>query len=93
MFVCSNRNIAFALYKIIIELRPAWAKKKICADGVELSEKNKKELKPIEMIKLVMTRNKDDEKELLTYSEQRMTAKSLTGNSRTSNKLQDCHSR
>ncbi len=64
MFVCSNRNIAFALYKIIIELRPAWAKKKICADGVELSEKNKKELKPIEMIKLVMTRNKDDEKEL-----------------------------
>ena len=64
MFVCSNRNIAFALYKIIIELRPAWAEKKICADGVELSEKDKKELKPIEMIKLVMTRNKDDEKEL-----------------------------
>lgn len=64
MFVCSNRNIAFALYKIIIELRPAWAEKKICADGVELNEEDKKELKPIEMIKLVMTRNKDDEKEL-----------------------------
>jgi type I restriction enzyme R subunit len=64
MFVCSNRNIAFALYKIIIELRPAWAEKKICAAGVELSDKDKKELKPIEMIKLVMTRNKDDETEL-----------------------------
>lgn len=64
MFVCSNRNIAFALYKIIIELRPAWAEKKICAAGVELSDKDKKELKPIEMIKLVMTRNKDDDTEL-----------------------------
>ena len=64
MFVCSNRNIAFTLYKIIIEMRPEWAEKKICAAGVELSEKDKKELKPIEMIKLVMTRNKDDEKEL-----------------------------
>lgn len=64
MFVCSNRNIAFALYKNIIELRPAWAEKKICAAGVELSDKDKKELKPIEMIKLVMTRNKDDETEL-----------------------------
>ncbi|MPL90698.1 hypothetical protein SDC9_36753 [bioreactor metagenome] len=64
MFVCSNRNIAFTLYKIIIEMCPEWAEKKICADGVELSEKDKKELKPIEMIKMVMTRNKDDEKEL-----------------------------
>lgn len=28
MFVCSNRNIAYDLYKIIIELRPEWAEKK-----------------------------------------------------------------
>lgn len=33
-------------------------------DGVVLSEKDKKELKPMEKIKLVMTRNKDDEKDL-----------------------------
>ncbi len=64
MFVCSNRNIAYSLYKIIIELRPEWAEKKVCPDGVELSDKDKKELKPIEMVKLVMTRNKDDEPEL-----------------------------
>ena len=31
---------------------------------MELTEKDKKELKPIEMVKLVMTRNKDDEKDL-----------------------------
>lgn len=64
MFVCMNRTIAYALYKIIIELRPEWAEKKIAADGVELTAKEQKELKPIEKIKLVMTRNKDDEKEL-----------------------------
>lgn len=64
MFVCSNRNIAFALYKIIIELRPEWSEKRLCPVEVELNDNDRKELKPIEMIKLVMTRNKDDKKEL-----------------------------
>jgi type I restriction enzyme R subunit len=64
MFVCSNRNIAYDFYKIIREMRPEWTEKRVCSDGVELSETDKKELKPIEMIKLVMTRNKDDEPEL-----------------------------
>ena len=64
MFVCANRYIAYDLYKIIISLRPEWAEKKICADGAELTEKDKKELKPIEKIRMVMTRNKDDEPEL-----------------------------
>ena len=64
MFVCANRTIAYDFYKIIIRLRPEWAEIKICDDGAELSEKEKKELKPIEKVKMVMTRNKDDEKEL-----------------------------
>lgn len=64
MFVCSNRYIAYDLYKIIVESRPKWAEKQLSEDGVILSEKDKKELKPIEKIKMVMTRNKDDEKEL-----------------------------
>lgn len=64
MFVCSNRNIAYDFYKIVIKLRPEWAVKKLCPDGIILSEKEKKELKPIEMIKMVMTRNKDDKKAL-----------------------------
>lgn len=62
MFVCLNRHIAYDLYKIIIELRPEWAESRVCDAG--LSEKDKKELKPISKIKMVMTRNKDDEKEL-----------------------------
>ena len=51
-------------YKIVTELRPEWAEKKICSDDVILDDKDKKELKPMEKIKLVMTRNKDDEKDL-----------------------------
>ena len=64
MFVCANRNIAYELYKFIIELRPEWAEKKICADGIELTEKDKKELNHIEIVRMVMTRNKDDIPEL-----------------------------
>jgi len=64
MFVCANRNIAYNFYKILIRLRPEWAEIKVCDDGADLTEKDKKELKPIEKVKMVMTRNKDDEKEL-----------------------------
>lgn len=64
MFVCSNRFIAYDLYKIIIELRPEWAIAKECDDGVTLTDREKRELKPIEKIKMVMTRSKDDPQEL-----------------------------
>lgn len=64
LFVCSNRYIAYDFYKIVIGLRPEWAKKKLSAEDVILDAEDKKELKPMEKIKLVMTRNKDDEKAL-----------------------------
>lgn len=60
MFVCSSRPIAYELYKNVLELRPEWGEIKIAADGVELSDKDKKEIKPMERIKMVMTRGKDD---------------------------------
>jgi len=64
MFVCSSRPIAYELYKNILLLRPEWGEVKIAADGVELSDKDKKEIKPMERIKMVMTRGKDDEEDL-----------------------------
>lgn len=64
MFVASSRPIAYALYKEIIDLRPQWAEVRECDEGIVLSEKEKQEIKPIEKIKMVMTRNKDDVKEL-----------------------------
>ena len=64
LFVSSSREIAYALYKNIIELRPEWAEIREAEEGVELSEKDKRELKPIQRVKMVMTRGKDDPKEL-----------------------------
>lgn len=64
MFVSSSRPIAYNFYKEIIALRPDWADIKVCDEGVNLTEQEKQELKPIEKIKMVMTRHRDDPKEL-----------------------------
>jgi type I restriction enzyme R subunit len=64
MFVCSSRPIAYNFYKEVISLRPEWAIIRACEDGAELTLEEKREIKPIEKIKMVMTRNKDDEKVL-----------------------------
>lgn len=64
MFVSSSRSIAYEFYKNVIELRPEWAEVMIAEPGAELSEKDKREIKPMERIKMVMTRGKDDPEEL-----------------------------
>ena len=64
MFVCANRTIAYRFYKKLLELRPEWGEKRMAPQGVVLTEKEQKELKPIQTVCLVMTRNKDDEPEL-----------------------------
>lgn len=64
MFVCSTREIAFELYKNIIALRPEWNEIKAAEEGAELTEKDKRELKPIERIKLIATRGQDDAQDL-----------------------------
>lgn len=64
IFVASNRQIAYALYQEVIALRPEWAEVKACEEGSKLSEREQKDIKPMERIKLVMTRDKDDEKSL-----------------------------
>lgn len=64
MFVSSNRTIAWDLYQKIIDIRPEWAEIKECDDDAELSEKDKRELKPIEKIKIVATRTPNDLEEM-----------------------------
>jgi type I restriction enzyme, R subunit len=64
MFVCSTREIAYELYKNIIALKPEWNEIRAAEEGVELSDKDKRELKPIERIKLIATRGQDDPKEM-----------------------------
>jgi type I restriction enzyme R subunit len=64
MFVSSSRPIAYDLYKEIIALRPEWAEVRESDGATQLTETEKRELKPIEKIKMVMTRDKDDVKAL-----------------------------
>ncbi len=64
MFVCSTREIAYELYKNIIELKPEWSEIRAAEEGAELTDKDKRELKPIERIKLIATRGQDDPKEM-----------------------------
>ena len=65
MFVCSTREIANKFHENVIALRPEWNKKRLAEEGAVLSEKDKKEIKPMERIKMIMTRNSDhDSKEL-----------------------------
>jgi len=64
MFVCSSRPIAYEFYKNVIQLRPYWAEAMVSESGEMLTEKEKREIKPMERIKMVMTRDKDDSEEL-----------------------------
>jgi type I restriction enzyme, R subunit len=64
MIVCSTREIAYELYKNIIALMPEWTEIKSADMEAELSEKDMRELKPIERIKMIMTRDQDDPEEL-----------------------------
>jgi type I restriction enzyme, R subunit len=64
MFVCSTREIAYELYKNIVALKPEWNEIQAAEEGAELTEKDKRELKPIERIKLIATRGQDDPEEM-----------------------------
>ena len=64
MFVCSNREIAYELYKNIIEIKPEWNEIRAAEEGAILTHKDKRELKPIERIKLIATRGQDDPKKM-----------------------------
>ncbi|OUN58453.1 type I restriction endonuclease subunit R [Alistipes sp. An66] len=61
MFVCANRTIAFDLYRKIIALRPKWVQLPEPEPVSEGSDVGEGQERPIEKIKLIMTRNKDDE--------------------------------
>ena len=76
MFVCSSREIAFEFYKNVIAMRSEWNEIKVAADNEELSEEDQNKIKPMERIKMIMTRGKDDEEtmyKLLGNSDYRKT--------------------
>ena len=67
MFVSSTREIAYELYKNVIALRPEWIRVALVADPLDeeqLTLRERRELKPIERIKLIATRGQDDPAEM-----------------------------
>lgn len=64
MFVCSSRQIAYQFYNYVKAIRPQWFEILDCAQGEELTDAERKKLKPSARINMVMTRGKDDPKEL-----------------------------
>ena len=68
MFVSSERKVAWLFYQELRRLRPHWFDVLECEEGVELTgsltESERKAIKPMERVKMVMTRGKDDEQEL-----------------------------
>lgn len=64
MFVCSKREIAYAFWKQVVELRPEWNEVLVAEEGAVLTDQERKDIKPMQRIKMIMTRGKDDEKAL-----------------------------
>lgn len=65
MFVCYDRKIAYKVYKKIIAKRPDWnIPKKTQEDESKLTYEERNRLRPVDMIKLVATRNENDNKDL-----------------------------
>lgn len=64
MFVCTDRFIAYDFYKIVRNMRPDWVIEKKHPDGIYVTADEEKKLKPMPMMKMVMTRGKDDPEDL-----------------------------
>lgn len=60
IFVATSRFIAYDFYRAVIALRPEWGEIKTCEEGTELTDKDLREIKPMERIKMIMTRDQDD---------------------------------
>ena len=90
LFVCSSRDIAYEFYKNVLVLRPEWNEVKVAADVSGLSEEEQKKIKPMETIKMIMTRGKDDPKalyDLLGTSDYRKTLDSDFKNEKSNFKI------
>ena len=64
LFVCSKREIAYDFWQQLIALRPHWNEVLACEPGAALTEQEQKKITPMERVKMIMTRGKDDPKPL-----------------------------
>ena len=64
MIVCATREIGYAIYKELVAMRPEWKNVRVCAEGEVLTPEEEERIKPIEKVKMVFIRQKDDSEEL-----------------------------
>ena len=64
MIVCADRGIAYLVHNEIKTIRPQWFEVKKCQDESLLTKEQLHKLKPLPMINIVATRDKDDPKEM-----------------------------
>lgn len=64
MIVCSDRTIAYNLYKAMIALRPQWAESVKALDESKYTEEELRGLEAVPFLNLVATRDKNDEPEM-----------------------------
>lgn len=64
MIVCSDRSIAFNLYKAIISLRPEWAESVKALDESKYTEEELRSMEAVPFVNIVATRDKNDDPEM-----------------------------
>ena len=64
MVTCSERHIAFKLYKIIQKKRPEWCRAVKALNEAALNAETLKKLSPVPFVNVVATTGKDDPKEM-----------------------------
>lgn len=67
MVVCSNRKIAYNLLQVFQSKYPEWFIAKKVADGVSVSEEEKRELKPMPFMAMVSSVGSNDPEEMYNY--------------------------
>ena len=67
MVVCSSRPIAYKLLKVFQDKYPEWFEEKKVPDGVDATEQELRELKPMPFMAMVASVGKNDKKEMYDY--------------------------
>lgn len=79
MIVCSDRSIAFALYKMILKYKPEWGEAVKTLDESAYTEEELKIMKPVPFLNIVATRDKNDDKAMYDLLGDKQHRKELDG--------------
>ena len=64
MIVCSDRTIAFNLYKILLKYRPEWGEAVKALDESKFTEEQLRAMEAVPYVNIVATRDKNDPREM-----------------------------